>query len=124
METDPAPVTSQSLAGLPGFVFSQAIGLVIGASHGAAEAGAARTASSTPATSATRAAQRVERGRSIRRRYAATAAARTTRTVSRRASPRAQGSDALQFVPLTYDFRVGLAPVGTTSVLQEEVRKS
>ena len=37
----PAPLTSHSLAGLPGLVFSHATGFVIGASHGAAAAGAA-----------------------------------------------------------------------------------
>ena len=37
---DPAPVMPHSLSGLPGRVFSHAIGLVTGASHGAAVAGA------------------------------------------------------------------------------------
>ena len=39
MLESPAPLMSHSDAGLPGFVFSHATGLVIGASHGAAAAG-------------------------------------------------------------------------------------
>src|SRR3954454_8578831 len=50
----PAPLMSHSLAGLPTLVFSHAIGLVIGASHGAAWAAGDERPSPTIAASATR----------------------------------------------------------------------
>ena len=49
----PEPLTSHWLAGLPVFVFSHAIGLAIGASQGAAEAGEATPSSSTAARATT-----------------------------------------------------------------------
>ena len=52
IDVEPAPLTSHSLGGLPGLVFSQATGFVIGASHGAATAGDAGMTSS-PAVTAT-----------------------------------------------------------------------
>src|SRR5262245_5784163 len=49
MLASPAPLTSHSLAGLPGLVFSQATGLVTGGSHGAAApAGVARGRDTSP----------------------------------------------------------------------------
>ena len=48
----PAPLTSHSEAGFPGLVFSQATGLVIGASHGAAAAGEAPAPSTRAAAAA------------------------------------------------------------------------
>ena len=56
----PAPLTPHSLSGVPGLVFSQATGLTIGASHGAAVAGPAGsttvrpTAASAPARRTTK----------------------------------------------------------------------
>ena len=49
MASLPDPLTSHSVAGLPGLVFSHATGLVIGASHGAAAAGDAAAPSSRAA---------------------------------------------------------------------------
>src|SRR5262245_28822735 len=60
MLASPAPLTSHSLGRLPVLVFSQATGLVTGASHGAADTTGTvwrgRRGSSTPAASRSRAA--------------------------------------------------------------------
>src|SRR5512144_2595946 len=45
----PAPLMPHSLSGLPGLLFSQATGLTIGASHGAAVAGPAGSTTVRPA---------------------------------------------------------------------------
>jgi hypothetical protein len=52
IDVEPAPLTSHSLGGLPGFVFSHATGFVTGASQGAAAAGEAEMTSSAPVTAA------------------------------------------------------------------------
>src|SRR5688500_8682231 len=49
MLVDPAPLMPHSLSGLPGSVFSHATGLTIGASHGAATAGALVVTTPSPA---------------------------------------------------------------------------
>ena len=55
MLAEPAPLTSHSLGGLPGFEFSQTIGFAIGGSQGAAcaVAGAAAKAAASPSVVAT-----------------------------------------------------------------------
>ena len=52
MVASPDPLMSHSVAGFPALVFSQAIGLVIGASHGAAAAGEAPAPSTRAAAAA------------------------------------------------------------------------
>ena len=61
----PEPLTSHSLAGLPGFEFSQTISFSIGTSHGAAWAGRASTAKARTSTEATKTARRLSPGNEL-----------------------------------------------------------